>query len=465
LVPLGGHAPLERTGSSLAALTGDTVADALVAARPSARVFSFSLKDRGALFGGGRRPELTLWLDTECGTFVTSTAFTAVVPAWVAPFGDAAALTRGRGQAWQPLDAAWLAVHAETPDDQVGEGDYLGLGVAFPHRATSVKAQRATPLGDQWLFGLAGAAAARAAAGPRDAPVLLALSLSSNDYIAHVFGPNSWEVWDELLRLDRGLAELLVSLDGLVGPNGYAVMLTGDHGSNPLPEIARAGQGRWCHTTSGAVGVAATDVWQRPCGQGRRLAPREIADALEGEARALFGGTVEGGGDAKWIAGVSEPFVYFSPRGRALSPADRAALLGRAEALLRQRYDVARVVDVRDAPAACPPEADDSLAALICRSIRRDQRGDFYVVPAPGTFFDAELTDGGGTSHGSPYLYDRAVPLLVRAPGRIPAGAIESAPVSFSAFARTAAVLLGVPPPAAAAAGRDLTSSSPNRDP
>ena len=83
--------------------------------------------------------------------------------------------------------------------------------------------------------------------------MLLALSLSSHDYVAHVFGPDSWEAWDELRRLDRGLAELLAALDALVGPTGYAVMLTGDHGSNPLPEISRAGQARLVPAARAAI--------------------------------------------------------------------------------------------------------------------------------------------------------------------------------------------------------------------
>jgi arylsulfatase A-like enzyme len=79
------------------------------------------------------------------------------------------------------------------------------------------------------------------------------------------------------------------------------------------------------------------------------------------------------------------------------------------------------------------------------------------VVPRPGTFFDVGYAPGHGTSHGSPYLYDRAVPLLVRAPGRVPAGATRDSPVAAAAFARTAAALLGVPPPKAARAAADLT--------
>jgi microcin C transport system substrate-binding protein len=58
----------------------------------------------------------------------------------------------------------------------------------------------------------------------------------------------------------------------------------------------------------------------------------------------------------------------------------------------------------------------------------------------------------------SPCMYDRAAPLLVRAPGRVPAGVVREAPVSFTAFARTAASLLGVRPPAGARGGEDLAA-------
>jgi hypothetical protein len=138
LVPAGAAGPIDRPGSSLAALQVDTLADALVAARADAEVYSLSLKDRGALLGGGRRPKLVLWLDTEGGTLATSTAFATAVPAWAAPFADAAAVKRAFAPVWQPLDAGWLAANAATRDDQEGEGDYLGLGTVFPHGATSV---------------------------------------------------------------------------------------------------------------------------------------------------------------------------------------------------------------------------------------------------------------------------------------------------------------------------------------
>jgi len=275
--------------------------------------------------------------------------------------------------------------------------------------------------------------------------VLLALSLSSNDYIDHVFGPGSWEAWDELARLDRALGELFAALDAIVGPTGWAAMLVGDHGSNPLPEIARSGQAPWCRR--GPAG----DHWQRPCGRGGRLRGADIARRLD-ETGTL-------------VAGVVDPFVYLTPRGRALPPDQRAALRRRIDALFVGTGEVAQVIDVRAAPEVCPPPSDESLPALTCRSVRPDQAGDFYIVPAPGFFFDPELAIGAGTSHGSPYLYDRTVPLLVRAPGRVPPGTTRAAPTSYAAFARTAAALLGIPEPSGLAGSDapDLTAALPEK--
>jgi hypothetical protein len=436
LVPAGAPGPIERPGSSLATLQVDTLADALVAARPDAQVYSFSLKDRGALFAAGRRPTLTLWLDTEGGTLATSTAFAPAVPAWAAPFGDAAAVARASAPAWEPMDAAWVGAHAATPDNQPGEGDYLGLGITFPHHVKAVKALRATPAGDRLLLDLARAAAAHAAENA-GRPVLLALSLSSNDYVNHVFGPDSWEAWDELRRLDRGLAELFAALDTLVGPDRWAVILAGDHGSNPLPELSRTGQAPWCRRGAGG------DHWQRPCGRAGRLIPSEVARQLDD--------------DRKVIAAVIDPLVYLTPRGSALPPDERAALRKRIESVLGG--EIAQVIDVRAAAQTCPPPADESLPALICRSMRPGQVGDFFLVPKPGFFFDPDLAEGKGTSHGSAYLYDRTVPMLVRAPGRIEPGSKRTASTSYSAFTRTAAALLGIPEPAGLAGsdGPDLT--------
>ena len=440
----------DKSSSSLARLRVETLADALVAAHPDAAVVSLSLKDRGALFGGGRHPTASIWFDPELATFVTSTAVATAFPPWAVRLGDRAAVQRAMARTWEVDDRAWVAAHAETADDAPGESDYLGLHKTFPHVATSGKALRATPAGDALLFDLADAAATEFAPQLGDRPFLLALSLSlsSHDYVAHVFGPHSWEAWDELLKLDRGLSRLLGRLDQLFGSEGYAVMLTGDHGSNALPEVARTSPSPWCRPAKGG----AADHWQRDCGPRQRLLPSEVVAALEAELAGALG--TEGG---PWVAGIADPLLYLTPQARALPPAKRQTLVRTAAELLRRRFGVRHVVDMRATPSRCPSIADESWTALVCRSSRADGPGDLYLVVGPGTFFDPRLASGSGTNHGSPYLYDRAVPLLVRAPGRVEPGQVRARPLGFTAFARTAAALLGVRPPPAAAAGEDLT--------
>jgi hypothetical protein len=85
----------------------------------------------------------------------------------------------------------------------------------------------------------------------------------------------------------------------------------------------------------------------------------------------------------------------------------------------------------------CPDEHASILAALVCHSISPDPErgGDFYVVLKPGAFFDPDLAKGAGISHGSPYGYDRFVPMFVRDSRHSDiAGQVEQKRVPFTLF-------------------------------
>lgn len=444
---------VDRAGSSLARLPPDveTIADRFVSEVAGAQVFSFSLKDRGALFAAGRRPALAMWLDVEQGELVTSSFFPPP-PAWAAaPAGKDAFTTLAR-QGWtmDGLELAWVQGHAETPDLQEGEGDYAGLGVTFPHPVGAVKALRATPLGDRVLFDVARAAVDAARASNK--PTLLALSLSAHDYVAHVFGPHSWEAWDELYRLDRALGDFLTFLDRSVGPSGYSVILTADHGSTALPELSDSAKDPWCVAVQRAGG--AEDRWQRGCVRRHRIVPHDLLPELEKAANGTLGRGRPP--EEKWLAGIAEPYLYLSPKARALPPPERARLLRALSSVLRPA-GITQVIDAHQVAGPCSHDGIE-LADLVCRTTRADSDGDLYLLPERGVFFDPALAVGKGAGHGSPYLYDRAVPLLVRAPGRVAAGQVDPTPTSFATFTKTLASLLGIRPLAADWGGEDLTT-------
>jgi hypothetical protein len=447
-------------GSSAARLQSDTVADRLRAAHPEAVIVSLSIKDRGAIFGGGRHPTASIWFDIDHDEFVTSTAFARQLPAWARGLVERPSVQALRHTPWTVSDPTWLKRHVTTTDDQPGEGDFDGLGTTFPHVLTQAmrpsSAFRATPIADESLLRLAVAALDGAGLKERRTPALLAISFSSNDYVGHIFGPTSWEHWDNLYRLDRTLGRLLAALDERLGPDGYAVMLSGDHGVGLLPETIATTHAACAGAKPGAA--APNDPWHRHCGGGERLHHDLMAEELEAEARRALG-------KGRWVLGVADPWVHFRPEALALPPARRDRLVKALVRRLSKHPGVARVYDVRSLAGECPPYPDVSEPALACRSYRPGSDTGLYIVTHPGSFFDTHYARGRGLNHGSPYLFDRTVPLLVRAPGRVPAGRMLTDPHRFDAFARTAAALLEIPPPSAATGGTDLTRSAATNGP
>jgi hypothetical protein len=443
------------TGASAQLLTTETVADRFRAAHPAAVIVSLSLKDRGAIFGGGKRPTATLWYDRSLDRFVTSTAFAETFPKWA---DSLAVPTQVRARPWTLLDARWVQDNAATPDSQDGEAFLGGKTTVFPHDVAHVenspRAFVASPFGDDALLGLSLAAldAERDVPGAR----LLAVSLSSNDYIGHAYGPDSWEAWDELRRLDASLGTFFAALDSRFGADGWSAILSGDHGITTMPEAARdvPSARRWCLHGDGGVDAGA-DRWQRPCGVAGRLTASALSTELAGVAQAAMH-------SKGLVVGMLDPYVYLSAEARALAPADKARLIAALVGALRKHPEVDRVIDASTLPATCPPESDETVDALVCRSYVPGRAGDLYVVTRAGSFVDAEVERGKGTSHGSPWLFDRSVPLLVRAPHHAAAGRVVEAPTSFRAFARTLSTLLGVEPSNVSAVGAvDFAKGAP----
>jgi len=418
------HGRRDSASCSLARLKVPTVADVLREQKPSMKVVSVSLKDRGALFGGGRHPTASLWFEAADDGFVTSSALRTTYPEWALAATNQKAMDAIRSVRWEPLDLPWIRAHATTPDDQPGEGNVPGFGVVFPHDPARAQPPamgvRLSPSADSALLSL-GLRALDAEAGTGD--MLLAISLSTHDYVSHVFGPQSWETWDEIRRLDASLATFLRELDRRFGPDGYAVVLSADHGSAPLPELPLSAR-PWCG--------GARDRWERPC-EGGRLIPDDVAHEVEAAAKTVAS-------EGPWVAGVAEPYVHLTAAGRAQQTKIDAII---RKTLLAHRE--VRAVFSRAELLALPGK--DELERALLASVTPDA-GDYYVLTKPGGFFDPQYALGSGASHGTPYLYDRTVPLLVRAPGRATAGQVIPGPLEFSLFARTLTGLFRVDPPA-----------------
>ncbi len=414
-------------GSSANAVQSELVADRLKAAHPETRIYAFSLKDRGAIVGGGHHPDLTLWYDSKLGQFVTSTAFANALPSWVATTAGPSIVEQKVDVPWSLLDAPWVREHSLTQDEQAGESDYLGYGTVFPHRARAAQqpfaALRAHPITDRLLLDLALQALDHC---PRESPVFLAVSLSANDYIGHLFGPDSYEAWDELRRLDASLAEFFTALDRRQGADHWSLVLSADHGVLPLPEVNRQ---------LASLGAANRASSVRPKEFGGRILTPELVKIARRAAEQVLG-------KGDWVANIVDPYLYWSETARHLPrPRFEGLRRGVVDALSKVT-GVSRLFDVSTLPADCPPYQDESLAALVCRSVHKGVGGDYFIALSPGYFFDTLYVPGYGTSHGTAAIYDRSVPVLVRAPGKIATAQVVDTPQSFTVYSQLLGQLL-----------------------
>ena len=92
-----------------------------------------------------------------------------------------------------------------------------------------------SPAGDQLVLDFAKLALVEEQLGQDEITDYLSVSFSATDYVGHVFGPSSLEAEDNILRLDRTLADLFAFVDETVGLENTMIVLSADHGGPDAP--------------------------------------------------------------------------------------------------------------------------------------------------------------------------------------------------------------------------------------
>lgn len=389
-------------GASPARFRGSTLLDWLRARDARTRALSVSPKDRGAILPVGTAKGDVFWWSG--GRFTTSRWYADELPAWVREFNARPGLRALRGRRWDLLLPA--AEYAE-PDSQPWERG--GREVAFPHL---VPADDAGWLGrgyrypwmDSLALSLALEGVRRTGLGRGGRTDLLSVSLSTTDRVGHDYGPDSRELHDHLLRLDRWLGVFLDSLAPLA-PGGVVLALTSDHGVHPFPEAERAA--------------------------GRDAGRVEVRDWVSRTRDSL---------EARWGSGFGLRF----DSGLLLADLDALRARGvdadafavRLAAALRARPGIAAAWSPREL-AALPP--DHEAAALWRRALPPDLQWAVVAVPREGWLWGEGSTT---TDHGTPALIDRTIPVIFWGPG-VPARRCDAVVRSVD-IAPTLAALLRV---------------------
>ncbi|HEY2805125.1 MAG TPA: HAD family acid phosphatase [Gemmatimonadales bacterium] len=227
---------------------------------PRSRVLSVSRKDRAAILMVGKAKGDVYWY--QGGMFTTSRYYADALPDWVREFDREALAARWPGRSWNLLLAP-----SQYPESDSMTYENGGRDLVFPHvlpadTNAATNALIASPGMDSLTMALALRGVGQLGLGRGPGADLLVLGLSATDYIGHAWGPDSREMHDQILHLDRNLGVFFDSLAKLVPGRRIVAVLTADHGVTSYPEASniRGDHGAQALSVSGLVRQVNTEL-------------------------------------------------------------------------------------------------------------------------------------------------------------------------------------------------------------
>jgi predicted AlkP superfamily pyrophosphatase or phosphodiesterase len=397
-------------GASPRNLRATTIGDELrLATNGRSRVYGVSLKDRASILPSGQSANAAYWIDTASGQFTTSTYYMEHLPEWARAFNSS-----GR--------AAQAAHEAKV------EGTTQFFKQVGPN-----------PSANRYELDFAKALITGEKLGQNGVTDLLVVSLSANDIQGHKFGPDSDSEEQMILSLDRDLDSFNTWLDQTVGLRNVWMALSADHGIAPIPaEAAKLG-----------IDSAVVDM-----------------KALYAKLNAELNAHYSPGKQAQYIMpGPDLPYIVLDRRAFGQAGVDEKTAEDAVSALLPEAVASQAPLIEGSLPAQhrLPPTPQvagvytrlelahgqlppSEMGRLLAHSYT--EHGNWYVMMILDAYQMEDFHGALGTTHFSPWSYDRHVPLAFYGSPFIPGEYHERvAPVDLAA---TLASLAGINQPSAA---------------
>jgi hypothetical protein len=352
----------DKAGASPHNLLADTLGDELkLATEGKARVFGVSLKDRAAVLPAGFAGDAAYWIDAKSGVWVTSTYYRSELPRWVKDFNS----TRP-GKYW---DRDWKDAQGtllRTTQHRKGKD---GSEAGFYEVVGS------TTFGNEYEFEFAKELVVYENVGRGPTTDLLSISLSPNDILGHQVGPDSAEMRQMALDLDKELADFINFLGHQIGLADVWIALSADHGVSSLPDQVKKLR----------IPAANLDVAK-----------------LESQINAAIAAKFSPGHPASYVR-LDYPLAWLDPDAFAATHVrehDAESAVGEAmkQAGLRDYYTKSQL-SLGEVP-------NTALGRKYLNSYSPE--GSWYVMGIPDIY---TVGPGKGTDHTSPYNYDTHVPL------------------------------------------------------
>ncbi|WP_367914336.1 alkaline phosphatase PafA [Leadbetterella sp. DM7] len=351
-----------------------TITDQLrVATQFRSKVIGVAFKDRGAIMPAGHTGQ-AYWFDGSSGNWITSTYYRNDLPQWVKDFNTRKLPAEYIAQKWDYLFPDYDYPESEA-DDQPYEAPLSGeKSAVFPH-TVSMESFTTSYYSSRLTREFAMAAIENENLGSGPVTDFLTISFSGPDYAGHAFGPQSKEVQDVYLRLDREIEQLLNYLDKKLGKGTYTVFLSADHAVANVPAFNMKN-----NIPSGVF-------------VGKEL-QRMAQQVLE-----------ERYGDSKIIVSYDNYQLYLNTDLLAKKNLSIDEVTETLRSKLSQKEGIYTVINLADGKVSSLPEYYQK---KITNLYNPKRSGEIMILPEPAWF------EGGlkGTTHGTMYRYDTHVPLL-----------------------------------------------------
>lgn len=367
-------------------LLATTIGDELkLATNFRGKVVGVSLKDRASILPAGHGADGAYWFDDASGKFITSTYYMDKLPKWVEDFNKkdmARDLLKEGWTAMYPMDTyveSTADMSAYEKSWSGGAAPVLPLNTDSLFRKKGYGIIRTTPQGAELTLEMAEAAIEGEKLGQDNITDLLAVSISTTDYIGHQFGTYAVETEDAYLRLDKSLADFFTMLDSKVGKGNYTVFLTADHAASHNFKFMQDN------------GMPA-DGW----------VTGKLSGALQKHLADKFG-------QDKLVKYVMNYQVFFDKNKIAEAGLDFEAVRTEAVKFLRGYKEFAYVVDMEN---ICGSSVPSIIKERIINGYNRLRSGDIQLILQPGWYEVGSVSDNKGTTHGVWNPCDTHIPLL-----------------------------------------------------
>ncbi|HUM50336.1 MAG TPA: alkaline phosphatase family protein [Chitinophagales bacterium] len=361
-----------------------TICDELkLATNFRSKVIGVAIKDRGAILPAGHSADAAYWYDSKTGSFISSTYYFKELPKWTQDFNASNKTNSYYEKNWNTLYPINTYLQSDV-DTNNYESTVLGdnqKGFPYDLKRFIDKKDfgkiRSTPYGNSLTFDFAKAALINEQLGKDSITDFLAVSFSSTDYIGHAFGPNSVEIEDTYLRLDKDLEAFLIFLDNQVGKNNYTLFLSADHGVAHVPGFLAKHK----IPNGGVVGS-----------ESEKKLNAFLKEKFSVDSLCLGSGNYQ---------------FYLNHNLIEEKKLDYDAILESTISFLQKIDGVDRALEYADLQEAMLPKA---LKEQFTNGYYPSRCGDVLVILKPG-YIDDEY-DSKGTTHGIWNPYDAHIPLL-----------------------------------------------------